>query len=60
MTDPSPYPEAPRWVKLSGIIAIALAVLVVAALFTGLGGPHGPGRHMQSGHLDGQADGDRQ
>lgn len=51
MADPPPsppYPGAPRWVKVSGIIAIVLTLLVVVLLLAG-GGPHGPGRHMPSG-----------
>ena len=42
---------APRWVKILGIIAVALILLVAIALATGLGGPggHGPGRHMPGG-----------
>jgi uncharacterized cupredoxin-like copper-binding protein len=37
----------PRWVKVFGIIAIVLAVLVVIMLLAG-GGRHGPGRHTSS------------
>ncbi|RWE68092.1 MAG: hypothetical protein E5W49_17985 [Mesorhizobium sp.] len=48
MGDPPPYPGAPRWVKITGIIAIILVLLVIAALFTGVGGPHGPGQHLPS------------
>lgn len=48
MADPTPCPGAPRWVKVSGIIAIVVVLLVIAAIFTGVGGPHGPGRHMPS------------
>jgi hypothetical protein len=48
MADPPPYPGAPRWVKITGIIAIVLVLLVIATLFTGVGGPHGPGRHLPS------------
>ncbi|ESZ20122.1 MULTISPECIES: hypothetical protein [unclassified Mesorhizobium] len=48
MADLPPYPGAPRWVKVSGIVAIILVLLVVAVVFTGIGGPHGPGRHMPS------------
>jgi hypothetical protein len=44
----APYPGMPRWVKLLLIIALILAVLLVIALATGLGGPHGPGRHFPS------------
>jgi hypothetical protein len=51
MADPPPYPGAPRWVKISGIIAIVLVLLVVAVLFTGVGGPHGPGRHLPSSNV---------
>ena len=36
-------PGIPRWVKVSGLIA-ALIVLVVVALML-IGGDHGPGRH---------------
>jgi len=43
----------PRWVKVSGIIALVLVLLVVVLLFTrGPGGNHGPGRHTSSGGGD--------
>ncbi len=59
MVDPPPYtdtgvgpgreyPGTPRWVKVSGIIALVLVLLVVVMLLFG-GGNHGPGRHMPSG-----------
>lgn len=48
MVDSPPYLGAPRWVKISAIIAIVLVLPVIAALFTGVGGPHGPGRHLPS------------
>ncbi len=35
----------PRWVKVFGIIAIVLALLVVIVLLTSGGEGHGPGRH---------------
>jgi hypothetical protein len=42
------YPGTPRWVKVSGIVVLAILVLlVVAAIATG--GQHGPRRHMPSG-----------
>lgn len=40
-------PSTPRWVKVSGIIAIGLVLLVVIIIFFGSGN-HGPGRHMPS------------
>lgn len=36
----------PRWVKITGLVALALVALVAIAMVTGLGGDHGPGRHM--------------
>ena len=53
MADPPPYPGTPRWVKVFGIIVIALVLLVVAMMFIG-GGKHGPGRHAASGGAGGQ------
>ncbi|MBT2515483.1 hypothetical protein [Arthrobacter sp. ISL-30] len=34
--------RTPRWVKVSGIILLVLAVVLVVMLLSG----HGPGRHM--------------
>jgi hypothetical protein len=45
--DPRP-PSIPRWVKVSGIIAIVVVLLVVVILIAS-GGEHGPSRHMPSG-----------
>ncbi|GAB4577423.1 MAG: hypothetical protein Fur0022_01540 [Anaerolineales bacterium] len=54
MTDLPPY-KTPRWVKFSGIVALALILLVIVGLLvaTALGlhtpggpGVHGPGRNM--------------
>jgi hypothetical protein len=42
-------PRTPRWVILLGIVALILVLLVGFILITGLGGPHGPGRHEPSG-----------
>jgi hypothetical protein len=42
-----PTTGAPRWVKVFGIIALVLAMLVVVLLLSG--GNHGPGRHTSSG-----------
>jgi hypothetical protein len=39
----------PRWVKVAGVIALALVGLVLIVLLAG--GNHGPGRHQSSrGH----------
>jgi hypothetical protein len=48
--DRPPYPGMPRWVKVSGIIVIVLALLVAIILATGVGGDHGPGRHGGGGN----------
>lgn len=39
-------PSTPRWVKVFGIIFIVLVLLVGIIIITGVGGPHGPGRHI--------------
>jgi hypothetical protein len=39
----------PRWVWLSGIVAIIVVLLVAVLLLTGVGGEHGPSRHTSSG-----------
>lgn len=46
MADAPPYPGIPRWVKVSGIIAIVMVLLVIIIMFTG---EHGPGRHAPFG-----------
>ena len=38
-------PRTPRWVKISGIVAVVLAALVAVVFATGGPGEHGPGRH---------------
>lgn len=42
-------PRTPRWVKVSGIIVIILVLLFFILKLTGVGGNHGPGRHIQTG-----------
>ena len=42
----------PRWVKVFGVMAVILVLLVVVVIFTGIGGPHGPGRHLRSVALE--------
>jgi hypothetical protein len=46
-------PSTPRWVKVFVIIALVLVLLFVVIMFTGIGGEHGPGRHMPSGDASG-------
>jgi hypothetical protein len=41
--------STPRWAKVFGIVALALVLLSGILRFTGVGGHHGPGRHMPSG-----------
>lgn len=44
-------PGAPRWVKVSAVIAVVLLAFVAVALLTG----HGPGRHAGSSHDGGHS-----
>ena len=53
MANRPPYPGTPRWVKVFGIIVIAVVLLVVAGMFIG-SGEHGPSRHTPSGDAGGQ------
>lgn len=39
----------PRWVKVSALIALIVALVFVLLAVTGLGGEHGPGRHAVGG-----------
>ena len=48
MADLPPY-STPRWVKLVGIIALILVLLLGILHLTGSGGNHGPSRHLPSG-----------
>lgn len=48
MADLPPYPGAPRWVKVFGIIAAIVVLLFLILLLAR--GPHGPGRHTGGGH----------
>ena len=53
MANPPVYPGTPRWVKASGIVVGMLALLLAVVIVAGMGGPHGPGRHMRSGEAVG-------
>jgi hypothetical protein len=46
-TPESKPPATPRWVKVSGIIAIVVVVLLVVVAL--VGGDHGPSRHLPGG-----------
>lgn len=46
------YPGTPRWVKVSGIVALVVILLVVIVMFAS-GGSHGPARHIPSGDAGG-------
>jgi len=64
MADPPPSPEreassdrgltagTPRWVRVFGIIALAVLLLLLVLLIAG--GNHGPGRHRSSPALGGR------
>jgi hypothetical protein len=54
MAYPPSYPGTPKWVKVSGIAAFILVLLIVVMIFAGIGGPHGPSRHMPSDDAGGQ------
>jgi len=41
-------PGTPLWVKVFGIVALVLVLLVIIVMFAS-GGSHGPGRHIPSG-----------
>jgi hypothetical protein len=52
-TRPGADADTPRWVKVSGVIALAVLLLFIILMLAG-GSRHGPGRHLRSGHMDGQ------
>ncbi len=49
MAELPPY-STPRWVNIVGIITLVQVLLVGIMLLTGIGGDHGPGRHMPGGY----------
>jgi hypothetical protein len=48
-------PATPRWVKVFAIVALFVIAVLVVIMATGVGGEHGPRRHMSSGSAAGQA-----
>ncbi len=46
MVDPAPASGMPRWVKVSLIIVAVVILTFVILKIAGVGGEHGPGRHM--------------
>ncbi len=44
----------PRWVKVSGIVALVIVLLFVILLLTGGPNRHGPGRHVGPSEDGGQ------
>ena len=44
-SDEESTPDTPRWVKVAGVVTLAVVLLVVVLIVTGRGGGHGPGRH---------------
>jgi hypothetical protein len=55
MAEPPAYLGVPRWVKMSAIIAVVSILLITMMMLLGIGGPHGPGRHLPSDGLGGHA-----
>ncbi|MFI9550831.1 hypothetical protein [Nonomuraea endophytica] len=49
-------PPAPKWVKISGIVAAILLLAFLIAQVLGVGGEHGPGRHAAPAHTATSAD----
>ena len=37
---------SPGWVRIAGAAALIVTVLIAIVMVTGLGGTHGPGRHL--------------
>lgn len=49
-SEPGSPPATPRWVKVSGVIALLVLLLFVVLALAG--GAHGPGRHTGGGGGD--------
>lgn len=48
MAGPTPYPGVPRWIKGFGLLVAVFVLLVAIKSLTGVGGSHGPGRHISA------------
>jgi hypothetical protein len=49
VTDPPEYRDSPttgRWLRILGIVAVIVLLLLVVAMLVGRGGGHGPARHI--------------
>ena len=44
-------PPMPRWVKVAAIVVGVLVALFVIAQLAGIGGNHGPGRHLSGSSI---------
>ena len=51
-TDTESTTGPPLWVKVFGIIALAVVLLFIVVMLIGGGGGHGPGRHTGGGGGD--------
>jgi hypothetical protein len=51
----APAHVTPRWVKVLGVSALALVIIAGIAMVTGIGGTHGPWRHMSPSQTQGTA-----
>ncbi len=47
-----PETRTPRWVKVAGLVTLAIVVLVIVVVVAG-GGEHGPSRHTPGNDSDG-------
>jgi hypothetical protein len=45
----------PRWVKRSLVFACIFGIILIVVVLSGIGGPHGPGRHLEAQPYAGQA-----
>jgi len=48
----NPTEGMPRWVRMFGIVALVLAVVVAIVMVGGIGGEHGLSRHLPPAALE--------